>query len=238
MLQQNHPIDTRAYLPPSPHPQLPSSPHPQMHVSGAGNDMLATISPLQTSFDPNRMHFDPNQNFYSHPHSTISQHPTVFQRGFTPINLSRYDRRYSAETSIKRELTEDELNSAGPSKRRKSMPVEPGSERATYLEKNRQAASKCRTKQRRQQEQLIINAREVERMNKILHHEVDRLKAEMRSLMGYVAMHNDCPDQRLRMYIQREADKIAAGVSSFPSARPQSIASESNEGPSPKTSEP
>lgn len=52
-------------------------------------------------------------------------------------------------------------------RRRGSDSAEPGSARAVYLEKNRKAASKCRSKQKRQQEELIETARDVERRNKI-----------------------------------------------------------------------
>ncbi|PVH91103.1 hypothetical protein DM02DRAFT_678242 [Periconia macrospinosa] len=40
-------------------------------------------------------------------------------------------------------------------RKRKSENIEPGSARAIYLEKNHKAASKCRSKQRRQQEELV-----------------------------------------------------------------------------------
>lgn len=87
--------------------------------------------------------------------------------------------------------------------------AEPGSARALYLEKNRHAASKCRTKQKRQQEDLVETAREVERKNKVLKSEVELLKSDLRDLMELVGKHNNCPDGRLRRYLQLEADRLS-----------------------------
>ncbi|KAF2245347.1 hypothetical protein BU26DRAFT_382890, partial [Trematosphaeria pertusa] len=99
-----------------------------------------------------------------------------------------------------------------PGRRRKSENVEPGSARAVYLEKNRKAASKCRNKQKKQQEELIETARDVERKNRALKAEVEVLKDGMRELMELVGRHTNCPDSRLSTYVQREADRLAAGA--------------------------
>jgi cyclic AMP-dependent transcription factor ATF-2 len=108
------------------------------------------------------------------------------------------------------------INSEGDSgpyttgRRRKSENVEPGSARAIYLEKNRKAASKCRTKQKKQQEDLVEAARDQERRNKVLKSEVEILKSDLRDLMELVGAHNECPDTRLKRYVQLEADRLAA----------------------------
>ena len=94
-------------------------------------------------------------------------------------------------------------------RRRGSEYAEPGSARAIYLEKNRKAASKCRSKQKRQQEELVEAARDVERRNKKLKAEVESLKSGMRDLMELVGQHTNCPDARLKLYLQREADRLA-----------------------------
>lgn len=96
-------------------------------------------------------------------------------------------------------------------RRRGSEYAEPGSARAIYLEKNRKAASKCRSKQKRQQEELVEAARDVERRNKKLKAEVESLKSGMRDLMELVGQHTNCPDARLKLYLQREADRLAVG---------------------------
>ncbi|KAF2258193.1 hypothetical protein CC78DRAFT_423505, partial [Lojkania enalia] len=75
------------------------------------------------------------------------------------------------------------------------------SARAIYLEKNRKAASKCRSKQKKQQEQLVETARVVERQNKMLKAEVELLRGDMRELMQLVGQHSHCPDARLRNYL-------------------------------------
>lgn len=96
-------------------------------------------------------------------------------------------------------------------RRRRSEYAEPGSERATYLEKNRQAASKCRNKQRRQQEELVEVARDAERKNKVLKAEVESLQTGMRELMDIMCQHTECADTRIRQYVQRGADRLASG---------------------------
>ncbi|KAF2028369.1 hypothetical protein EK21DRAFT_49002, partial [Setomelanomma holmii] len=88
---------------------------------------------------------------------------------------------------------------------------EVGSARAVYLEKNRKAASKCRSKQKRQQEDLVEEARDVERRNRALKAEVELLKGGMRELMDIVGQHTHCSDSRLKLYVQREADRLATG---------------------------
>jgi cyclic AMP-dependent transcription factor ATF-2 len=86
-------------------------------------------------------------------------------------------------------------------RRRGSEYAEPGSARAIYLEKNRKAASKCRSKQKRQREKLVETAREVERQNKILKAEVKILQNGMRDLMELVGRHSECPDARIKLYV-------------------------------------
>ncbi|KAH7385502.1 hypothetical protein DE146DRAFT_208949 [Phaeosphaeria sp. MPI-PUGE-AT-0046c] len=96
-------------------------------------------------------------------------------------------------------------------RKRKMEDAEPGSERAIYLEKNRKAASKCRGKQRKQQEDLVERARGIQQRNKCLKAEVAMLQHGLRVLMEIAGHHHDCPDSRLAIYLQRGADRLAAG---------------------------
>ncbi|KAL6703390.1 hypothetical protein ACN47E_009732 [Coniothyrium glycines] len=93
--------------------------------------------------------------------------------------------------------------------KRRFKHAEPGSARSIYLEKNRKAASKCRSKQKMQQEELVETARDTERRNRELKAEVEYLQNGMRDLMEIVGQHAQCPDGRLRSYVQREADRLA-----------------------------
>lgn len=122
-----------------------------------------------------------------------------------------------------RQVSTHSLNPQSPPKRkrrsgRKSSieDIEPDSARATYLEKNRKAASKCRSKQKQQQDDLIEQAREIENKNKCLKAEVSMLQGGMRELMDMVGQHNACSDTRLKQYLQRQADRLAAGSSRTP----------------------
>lgn len=108
---------------------------------------------------------------------------------------------------------------------RRSSCVEPGSARAVYLEKNRYAARKCRTKQKKHQEVLVEAARDMEQKNKQLKAEVEFLRSDMRDLMGLIFQHGSCPDQRLSRYVQREADRLGAQDSAKRLPKMESMAS-------------
>jgi len=54
-------------------------------------------------------------------------------------------------------------------------------------------------------------AREAERTNKMLKAEVQMLRGQITELLGIVGQHVDCSsDQRLRMFLQRRMDNLAA----------------------------
>lgn len=96
-------------------------------------------------------------------------------------------------------------------RRRVSKYAELGSARAIYLEKNRKAVSKCRNNQKRCQEKLVQEARDVELCNKLLEAEVEWLRSGMRDLMCLVEQHTNCSGSRLKLYAQREACQLAGG---------------------------
>ncbi|KAF2676895.1 hypothetical protein K458DRAFT_424381 [Lentithecium fluviatile CBS 122367] len=167
----------------------------------------ATISPLQTRFD--------SKSLSNGSGSTDSNIHSASSSPFDPWN-ENVDEDIVA-LRRRRQSTTNHGDGASPptprrtmGRRRKSENVEPGSARAVYLEKNRKAASKCRTKQKMQQEELIETAREFERKNKALKAEVEFLKADMRDLMELVGQHTACPDKRLQTYVQHEADRLVA----------------------------
>ncbi|KAH6868103.1 hypothetical protein BKA58DRAFT_440562 [Alternaria rosae] len=145
-----------------------------------------TISPSQTQFDPT----DASQ-FYEDDNNDDAK--------------KRCDSLYPKEEEASPTTT------ATPStKRRRSEYAEPGSARAIYLEKNRKAASKCRSKQKMEQEALVEKARVVERSNRMLKAEVHMLQTELRELKEYAGRHANCRDPRIAIYLQRLADRLAS----------------------------
>ncbi|KAF2201959.1 hypothetical protein GQ43DRAFT_13711 [Delitschia confertaspora ATCC 74209] len=99
------------------------------------------------------------------------------------------------------------------SQRRKTVPTDdPG--RAKYLEKNRLAASRCRTKQKQKTEELVQLSKNHERRNLYLKTEVEMLKATKAALMELVHQHSECPDDRIQNYVQSIADKLSEEKSS------------------------
>jgi hypothetical protein len=172
-------------------------------------DVLDTswVSPLQTRFNHDTStyeSYESNGSFsadnqeYSATPMAPTQWPYKMERG-APVGQQRRGSICSQADSAPC-LT---------GRRRTSEKAEVGSARAVYLEKNRHAASKCRTKQKRQQEDLVETARELERKNKVLKSEVEFLKTDLRGLMELVGKHNECPDGRLRKYLQLEADRLS-----------------------------
>jgi len=145
-----------------------------------------TISPSQTQFD--------------------STDASQFYEGDNDDDAKgRHDSLYPKDEEASPNTT------ATPStKRRRSEYAEPGSARAIYLEKNRKAASKCRSKQKMEQEALVERARDSERSNRILKAEVHMLQTELRELKEYAGRHANCRDPRIAIYLQRLADRLAS----------------------------
>lgn len=143
----------------------------------------STISPSQTQFDFN----DTSQFFDS---STAK---------------GRCDSLYPKE-----EDTSPTSTATSSARRRRSEYAEPGSARAIYLEKNRKAASKCRNKQKMEQEILVERTRESERKNRVLKAEAHLLQGELRHLKELAGRHANCPDQRIAIYLQKQANRLAS----------------------------
>jgi hypothetical protein len=167
----------------------------------------AAISPLNTNYAIDRRSSEPGPSYQSPPYQNPSALAPEFATFVNGNDSSLFEQRHdSLQASY--ELHPQENGQAKVGRRRGSEYAEPGSARAIYLEKNRKAASKCRSKQKRQQDDLVEAARDVERRNKILKAEVEILKSGMRDLMELVGQHTACPDARLQMYVQREADRL------------------------------
>jgi cyclic AMP-dependent transcription factor ATF-2 len=186
---------------------------PTAHDTIMYDQETATVSPQQTQFKMEEtapMHYTG---------STFDlQHMAVSANSSHSASSTQHSRStlgsMSSQTSLDPQSPTTPRHGAG--RGRKTEDVEPGSARATYLEKNRKAASKCRSKQRRQQEELVEEARQVERRNKCLKAEVAMLQGGMRELMEVVGQHTACPDTRIGRYVQREADRLAAVTSQSP----------------------
>jgi hypothetical protein len=167
---------------------------------------VATISPLQTRYAPNDLFLQ------SHTSSPFDL-PEVSHSPKHPQN-----QHVVLRCSLPTESSQSSHDSSPPStgqrsagRKRKLETADAGTPRAIYLEKNRKAASKCRSKQKQQQEDLVEEARTHERRNKILKAEVEILRNELRCIMDIVGQHTNCSDSRLSTYVQREADRLAAG---------------------------
>jgi hypothetical protein len=184
----------------------PPGPPPAMSVAADTvplSQQVTTVSPRQTCFDPS----------LSSPY-LYSASKSYCTRAAASTDSTNSHQKYAADssstsqTSHKSTPTTTKPHTIG--RKRKSESIEPDSARAVYLEKNRKAASKCRSKQKRQQEDLVEEARKVERKNKVLKAEVELLRLDICDLMTLVAQHSNCGDMRLSTYLQRGADRLAA----------------------------
>jgi cyclic AMP-dependent transcription factor ATF-2 len=176
-----------------------------MTASNAQQDTYNTVttSPLNTLFNVEQI------SPLSDTKSSISSQRFTF----TPSDYSLFTNDADSSSSKHRcdslhSNTKSHFLQAKAGRRRGSIYVEPGSTRAAYLEKNRKAARKCRSKQKQQQDELVETARDVKRRNKILKAETEILKSGMRDLMEVVSKHTECPDARLKLYLQRKADRL------------------------------
>ncbi|KAF1912908.1 hypothetical protein BDU57DRAFT_532046 [Ampelomyces quisqualis] len=186
-----------------PSPVRPNALHAMRH-----NQDDITVSPLEPHFEPDETPATSNNSsIFDIPQPSISR--TGEHRCNSSQQTSITHDSISSQTSLKSQSPT--TTSQHSRRRRKLENAEPGSARARYLEKNRTAASKCRSKQKRQQEDLVEQAREQGLKNKILKAEVEMLKGGIRELKDYVGQHSNCADARLRLYIQREADRLATG---------------------------
>lgn len=185
-------------------------------IQPADPHRLDTVSPSQTFGSPSL----PDSNG-THSADGAASPVTLSNPVSCPNSTSQEKHRDPLATDVHPETTAEPPRRTG--RRRTSEYVEPGSARAIYLEKNRKAASKCRNKQRKQQEQLVENARIAERQHRILKAEVQMLENELRQVMSEATRHADCSDKRLYTYIQRKADRLAAGIAKSPSAGPPSF---------------
>lgn len=173
-----------------------------------GTDSPATISLLDTRLDVD--YASPSSDskfaFDSQMHRVGSSSFTTFTDDTDLVSSKRHCDRLQSNFRAHSPTR----SQAQVSRRRGSEYAEPGSARADHLEKKRKAASKRRSKQKQQQEDLVETARDVGRRNKILKAEVAILKSGMQNLMQLVSQHTECPDTRLRLCSQREADRLAA----------------------------
>lgn len=214
---------------------FPYSPVPvgmPMNKSPYASTDVTTVSPLQTTFDAVPS-YGPYMEYENEPQSAISSQSSFVMLGMPSGPGSR--KRSSAESREESESDASPDKNPSAARRRKSSPLT-DTARERYLEKNRRAATKCRSKQKKQQEDLVENARDAEKRNKLLRAEVHILKEDMRELMQVVGEHSHCPDNRLRMYVQREADRLAVGAPRSPDIGRASVrSSDSSRGGSKST---
>jgi cyclic AMP-dependent transcription factor ATF-2 len=172
-----------------------------------------SLSPVQTRFNPSETS---PQSYSSSSFDHSNAHVATNFSEPSSENQEMTSAQSHDNSSTMFQSHSPTLKRRSVGRRRKSELTEIGSARAIYLEKNRKAASKCRNKQKRQQEDLIEEARNTERRNRVLKAEVEMLRGDVHDLMDIVGLHANCPDSRLRLYVQREADRLATGYTSVP----------------------
>jgi cyclic AMP-dependent transcription factor ATF-2 len=152
-----------------------------------------------------------NRSTNSHTTPTISPSQTQFDANDATQFYEDTDVKGRHDSLYPKEEAASPMTTPPPGRRRpRYQYAEPGSARAIYLEKNRKAASKCRTKQKQEQEQLVETSREAERRNRVLKAELNLLEQERRQWLELANSHMNCPDQRIAIYLQYQADKLGS----------------------------
>jgi cyclic AMP-dependent transcription factor ATF-2 len=197
-----------------------SMPEPSLRLQD-----MTTVSPLQTCYDIENPPPSSNASLCSRRLSDSNEEPnhsmTEFERSTVPTQAQHGGVQDASEMP----LPTKKHRKGG--RKRSSEPVEPGSARSIYLDKNRKAASKCRRKQKEHEEDLVELARNVERKNKVLKVEAAILRDSKQELLNMVAQHVNCPNSRMGAYLQREADRIAFEADSYSRLHTQSADSAS-----------
>jgi hypothetical protein len=122
-----------------------------------------------------------NRSTNSHTTPTISPSQTQFDANDATQFYEDTDAKGRHDSLYPKEEAASPMTTPPSGRRRpRNQYAEPGSARAIYLEKNRKAASKCRTKQKQEQEQLVETSREAERRNRVLKAELNLLEQERR----------------------------------------------------------
>ncbi|RAL14597.1 bZIP transcription factor atfB [Aspergillus homomorphus CBS 101889] len=82
--------------------------------------------------------------------------------------------------------------------------------RERFLERNRLAASKCRQKKKKINEQLDRRHVELQAQNTKLHSEIDDLRSEILSLKTELLRHSDCGDPAIALHLSQMVKHITA----------------------------
>jgi hypothetical protein len=187
---------------------------------------MTTVSPSQTYYDTENPLPSSKTSLCSQRLAESSEEPnptiTEVEQG-TVLTQAQYE---DVQDASEMPLPTKKHRKGG--RKRSSEPVEPGSARSIYLDKNRKAASKCRRKQKEHEEDLVELARNVERKNKVLKVEAAILRDSKQELLHMVAQHVNCPNSRMGAYLQREADRIAFEADSYSRLPTQSTDSASS----------
>ncbi|KAG9195068.1 hypothetical protein G6011_00188 [Alternaria panax] len=192
-------------------PPIHQSSNSQVFSSSANANSTSTANPYPiaergSAFTPSNR----STNSLTTP-PTISPSQTQFDANDAPqfyedcTAKGRHDSLYPKE-----DAASPTRNTRSGRRRTRSQYAEPGSARAVYLEKNRKAASKCRSKQKAEQEQLVETTREIERRNRVLKAELNLLEQERRQWLDFANQHMNCPDQRIAIYVQNQADRLGS----------------------------
>lgn len=199
---------------PPPFPIRPSttaqSPFDSDAIINTSQPPPAIISPAAFS---NPMFTSMNSAARLHdPVTTISPSQTHFDSNVSPSVISESDQSRRDSVYSREEDSEWRASQPQPIKGRKRTTehVEPGSARAISLKKNREAASKCRRKQKAEQEALAEKSRDSEAANRLLRAEKQMLQNEVQQLKALLGQHVNCPDQRIARYLQMQADRLAS----------------------------
>jgi hypothetical protein len=104
--------------------------------------------------------------------------PALLQQSSQPSPTSSY----SEGSPRRRSRTKDDADTDDPAEKRKR-----------FLERNRAAAARCRSKKKQWVENLEVKAKSMEEQNQSFQEEIVILKQEVQNLKNILMAHRDCP---------------------------------------------
>jgi hypothetical protein len=198
-----------------------------------GGMMIGTFAENMFPFSPN--HGLPHCNAISGFPFPQQVNPAAImgptQNGFQPSEdlqnfsnnqeqVSGMSYSHSSEVAVKQSEEPEEVVVPKPkrtrrSKKKKLTPEQEDKKRREFLERNRQAASKCRARKQEQNSTLQARAQEASFLSSQMKEEVAFLKTQIADLSNTLFSHSNCNDPDIKAAIEHYASIYPASASTL-----------------------
>ncbi|KAI9790721.1 MAG: hypothetical protein M1816_004862 [Peltula sp. TS41687] len=183
------------------------------------NDSAPNSAEVRDKMDVTVNHPTPRQ---TPPPESPAQRPTASQKPAPPVKRPRgrpaNPRNGTTEANAPKR---QKKTAAAKTAKAQDVPAvvvaeEEDPKRSKFLERNRVAASKCRQKKKEWTSNLETRARTLQNERNQLSLMTSSLKEEVLWLKGELLKHSTCNCERIRQYLNREADHLAPPPPPYP----------------------